>query len=77
MELAPSCLCFFILQLSANIKATAENQPTEPHGLVAEIFGFPGTHLFSSGSAGEQLLFQENPLEVTRAVNNFAQFALN
>lgn len=77
MELAPSRLCFFILQLPTNIKATAENWSTKHYGLIADTLSFPGTHLFPLGRAGEQLLFQENRLEVTRAVNNFAHFALN
>lgn len=77
MELAPSCLCFFAGQLPSNIKPTAELWPTEPHVLVAETLGFTATRRFPSVGAGEQLLFQENPLEAARAVNNFAQFALN
>lgn len=77
MELAPSRLCFFVLQLSSNIKTTDGYRSTKHHGLVAETLGFTATHLSCFLRAAEQLLFQENPLEVTRAVNNFAQFALN
>lgn len=77
MELAQSRLCFFILQLPSNMKTTSRYRSSRRRGPIAETLSFAATHLFPSVRAAEQLLFQENPLEVTRAVNNFAQFALN
>lgn len=77
MELAPSCLCFFILQLPANTKPTEPLRPAERHGPVAGTFGSTPTRSYPSARAREQLLFRENRLEVARAANNFAQFALN
>lgn len=77
MELAPSRLCFFILQLPANAEATAGHRPAKPGGRAAGTLGSPGTRLFPAGRSGEQLLFRENPLEAPRAANNFAQFASN
>lgn len=77
MELALSRLCFFLLQFSANTNATGVERPAKQHERTAETLGFPEIPRSSLADAGEQLLFQENRLEVARAVNNFARFALN
>lgn len=77
MELAQSCLCFFILHLPPTVRPPERFWPAEPHGLTAETLGFTRTNLSPRAGAAEQLLFRENRLQVARAADNFARFASN
>ena len=77
MELAPSCLCFFVLQLSPNASAAAHEASAGPRGRLAGTWGSAGGRSAALVGAVRQLLFGENPPEDTRAAADFAQFASN